>query len=144
MSETSKPKSYISFYWKIWFLIILSLLLIKFLVFIYLKPDYNFLIFSIYMIPVWLTVMILNFYEGHKLIKYLKKNHNEKWKELTYCPILGYGNANGFRTIPFLFSKNYLGDNVVLQLKNNYKNFLKLALTIFFTSPIVFFLIMLN
>ena len=144
MSETSKPKSYISFYWKIWFLIILSLLLIKFLVSIYLKPDYNFLLFSIYMIPVWITVMILNFYEGHKLIKYLKINHNEKWKELTYCPILGSGNANGFRTLPFLFSKDDLGDNVVLQLKNNYKNFLKLALTIFFTFPIVFYLIILN
>ena len=144
MSETSKIKSYILFYWKIWILIILILLLIKFLVMRYLNPDYNFLFFSIYIIPVWVMAMILNFYEGHKLMKYLKKNHKGKWENLTYCPGLGYGNGNGFRTLPFLFSKDDLEDNIVFQLKNNYKQFIKLALTIFFTSPIVFFLIMLN
>ena len=77
-------------------------------------------------------------------MKYLKMNHREKWDYITYMPLFGPGGVNAFRTLPFLFSKDDLSDNAVLELKNNYKSFIKLTLTIFFTFPVLFYIVMLR
>lgn len=53
----------------------------------------------------------------HKLFLYLQENHLEKWKELT--TILGYGPGylNSFRSLKFIYGKDYLDDPEVLRLK---------------------------
>jgi hypothetical protein len=86
--------------------------------------------------------MILNFYEGHRLMKYLKVNHRAKWAYITYVPLFGPGGVNAFRTLPFLFSKDDLSDNRVFELKHNYKRFIRLTLTVFFTLPVLFLIVM--
>ena len=53
----------------------------------------------------------------HKLMKYLLKNHTEKWKELTSIGDFGPGYTNSIRGFKFLFGKEYLGDAEVLRLK---------------------------
>lgn len=75
-------------------------------------------------------------------MNYIKKHHRTKWNYLTYVPLWGFGGRNGFRTIPFIYSKDDLGDPNVAELKKSYRSFLKLMLTVFFTTPILFFLFM--
>ena len=53
----------------------------------------------------------------HILMKYLLKNHTEKWKELTSIGDFGPGYANSIRGFKFLFGKDYLEDPEVLRLK---------------------------
>ncbi len=64
----------------------------------------------------------------HKLMRYLLKNHTEKWKELTSILGSGPGLANGIRGIKFLFGKEYLGDPEVLRLKVIVRNSFLLAI----------------
>ena len=144
MSPSTEIKSFIPFYWRVWLVLIFLLLSVRFLIFQEYHEDDFFLLFTIYAVPTWVAVMILNFYEGHRLMKYLKMNHREKWEYITYVPLFGSGGVNAFRTLPFLFSKDDLSDNAVFELKNNYKRFIRLTLTIFFTFPVLFFIVMLR
>ncbi len=64
----------------------------------------------------------------HKLFEYLRENHFEKWKELTTILGFGPGYANGFRGIPFLYSKDDLGDPEVRWLKVKVRNSFALVL----------------
>jgi hypothetical protein len=50
-------------------------------------------------------------------MRYLLRNHTEKWKELTSVGDFGPGYANSIRGSKFLFGKEYLGDPEVLRLK---------------------------
>ena len=144
MDTNSQIKSYVAIYWRVWSVLVALLLVIRFLIYDGYNEDRFFLLFTFYAIPTWLAIMILGFYEGHRLMEYLKMNHREKWEYLTYVPLFGPGGVNGFRSLPFLFSKDDLGDNIVLELKKNYRKFIKLALAVFFTLPFLFLLVMIN
>ena len=61
-------------------------------------------------------------YTQHKLYKYLRENHTEKWKYLTTFLGLGPGGANSWKGIKFLLSQDYLGDPELLRLKVVCKN----------------------
>lgn len=91
-----------------------------------------------YMFSVWLPIMLVNFYEGRRLMGYLKEHHPAKWAELTTFLWFGPGWVNGFRSVPWLFSSETLGDPAVAQLKCDYRKFIYFALTVFFTFPIFF------
>jgi hypothetical protein len=88
--------------------------------------------------------MILNFYEGHRLMSYLKQNHRAKWEHITYVPFFGSGGVNSFRSLPFIYSKADLGDQLVAELKKNYRRFIILMFAVFFTLPVLFFSVMLS
>lgn len=143
MNTNNKIKSFIPIYWRIWLVLVSLLLAVRIFMYHEYNEDRFFLLFTFYAVPTWLSVMILNFYEGHRLMKYLKINHRKKWEYITYVPLFGPGGVNSFRSLPFLFSKDDLGDNIVLELKNNYKSIIKLTLVIFFTLPLLFLSIML-
>ncbi len=131
-------------YWKVWLGLVLCLVIVRFTVLFHVKGDNAlFVVFSCYAIPTWLTVMVLNMVEGHRLMNYLKHNHRAKWEELTYVPFFGPGGMNGLRTLPFLYSSDDLNDPVVGELKLNYRRFLKLTLIVFFTLPVLFITVML-
>ena len=58
----------------------------------------------------------------HKLYKYLRENHTEKWKYLTTVFGFGPGYANSRRAMIFLFGKDDFGDPEVLRLKVAFRN----------------------
>lgn len=126
------PRLFIGLYWKVWIGVVACLLLARMTIFHGADTDY-FASFNAYMVPAWLAVMVLNALEGYRLMSYLRKYHNAKWQELTYIPGFGSGNVNGFRSLPFIYSKDDLNDECVKVLKANYRRFIALTLTIFFT-----------
>ena len=90
-----------------------------------------------YMLGVWLPIMVLNIYEGRRLMSYLRAFHHDKWAELTTIPGFGgSGHVNGFRSVPWLFSSDTLSDPVLAKIKSDYRHFLYWVLTVFVTMPI--------
>ena len=144
MNEKIRRKSFIRIYWYVWFVLVFLLLASRFSIFKSSPENVLFNLFSIYFVPTWIAVMILNRYEGNRLMSHLKQNHRAKWEHITYVPFFGYGYYNGFRSLPFLYSKDDLGDQMVTELKKNYRRFIILALTIFFTFPVLFLTLMLT
>ena len=143
MKDTERAKSNIRIYWSVWFLLVVLFLTARFTIFRSSSENILFILFTIYAVPTWLAVMILNFYEGNRLMNYLKQKHRSKWDDITYVPFLGSGNVNSFRSLPFIYSKDDLGDPVVGELKKNYRRCAALFFMIFFTLPILFLTIML-
>jgi hypothetical protein len=137
-------KSYIRLYWRIWLGLVLCLLAVRFSIFVRVEgEDIPFTLFNCYAVPTWLAVMVLNMVEGRRLMNYLKQNHHHKWEYLTSGPGFGPGGVNSFRSLPFLYSDDDLGDAIVKELKTNYRRFVKLTLTVFFTIPALFIITML-
>jgi len=64
----------------------------------------------------------------YKLLVYLRENHFEKWEKLTTILGFGPGLSNGFRGIPFLYSKDDLDDPDVRRLKVKIRNSIALVL----------------
>ena len=127
-------KSYIAQYLKIWILWLLFMLSVRFLLLLLIgkKSDEAWdNPFAIYLTGSWILAVVLHYTEARRLMNYLKENHNDKWKELTYVPGLGFGKINSFNSVPFLFSKENYSDPMVDELKNNYKK----ALLVLFSGP---------
>jgi hypothetical protein len=143
MSDGGKPKSFIRIYWCVWSVIVILLLAARFSIFNGSSEGELGKLFTIYAVPTWLVLAILNFYEGHRFLSYLKQHHRATWEYITYIPIFGSGNYNGFRTLPFVYSKDDLGDEVVAELKKNLRRFIILLLVVFFTMPVLFLVVVL-
>jgi hypothetical protein len=143
MKNSTEVKTYIRFYWKVWLVLVSLLLVVRFLVFNGTDENSVFLLFAVYAGSVWLAVIVLNIYEAERLLRYIKKNHAEKWKEIVLFPNLGVRGLNPIRYLPFLFSKDNLNDDMVLKLKNNYKSFMKLAVAILLSFLALFLVVML-
>ena len=93
-------------YWQIWVASVLALIALKAVLYEKTGENVLFLLFVIYIVPMWLWVMYLNYRTGRDLTDYLKKHHNEKWKEITAAPFVGAGGFNSFRSLPFIFSND--------------------------------------
>ena len=124
-------------YWRVWLAVVALVLLLRFTVFLGASSDRLFVFASVYMISTWLSVMVLNVVEGRRLSSYLRKHHPQKWQWLTYVPGLGSGMHNGFRSLPWLYSADDLGDPVVAALKKEQKRFINWMLTVFFSYIVV-------
>jgi hypothetical protein len=90
----------------------------------------------IYMLGTWLPIMGLNFIEGRRLMQHLELHHRGKWEELTTFLGIGPGAVNGFRTMPWLYSKDDLGDRTVSILKEEQRQFIRFVLAVFFSYPV--------
>ena len=125
--KAEKVKLNVGLYWRIWIIIVVLLLLARFTVFRHSPENARFILFTVYAVPTWLSVMILNFYEGNRLNSHLRKHHS------------------GVRvsSLSLLFSKDDWGDTVLGKLRGNYRRFIALVLTIFFTIPVLFLVTML-
>jgi hypothetical protein len=141
MEHADKFNSNIKTYWFVWLIIVFLLLTLRFSVFRNPSDSVIFSLFTFYAIPTWIAVIIINGYSGHCLMSYLKRNHRAKWDEITYVPLFGSGGRNSFRSLAFIYSEDDLDDRMVHILKKNYRSFVKLALTIFFSFPILFLII---
>ena len=129
-----KVKSRVKYYWYTWICWVLLFFLIRIALGELSEKQASYIIFS-YILPAWLAVMAINFYEGDRLIEYLRKNHHDKWEEVTTVPLLGSGCCNNFRTFEFIFSKDDLDDPNIVVLKSMSKKLLALTLTVFFSFP---------
>jgi len=141
MNEDGHPKSYIKLYWLVWLFLVSALLVTRFAIIKTYNEDALFNLFLVYIGPTWLALMGLNFFEGRRLMSYLRRHHYEKWEYLTYVPGFGSGGVNSFRSLPFLLSGDGLNDPHVKRLKSNYRRFAVLILTVFLSSPILFIVI---
>jgi len=128
-------KSYSKIYWILWFILIMLFFLGKIFK-IYLLKDIPF--FGYFFVITFSFIMIIGLVSNGKLLNYLKKNHYEKWEELTTIQYLGSGLSNGFRLRKFLKSKETLNDPIVEKLKNECKSVLLLTITHIF----LFFLLL--
>lgn len=144
MNDYAVLKSRITLYRRIWLGIVCLMLLVRFTVMRRVTNERAIFVLIIgYMLTTWLPIMALNVTEGRRLMEYLKDNHYEKWEEMTYVPGLGSGLTNSLRSLPFIRSKDDLGDPEVMRLKQNYRSIRKLALTVFYTYPLVFIMVIL-
>ena len=128
-------RSRLTVYWFVWVSVLLVTLAIRVVAFD--ERDDRFPLAISYMLGTWLPVMALNVYEGHRLMSYLREHHEAKWEELTYIPGFGPGGRNGFRSLPWLYSADTLGDPQVALRKREHRSFIAFVLTIFCTYPIV-------
>lgn len=129
--------SRIRIYWCAWLAVVALALLLRFTVFLGASSDSLFALASVYGVSTWLSVMALNMIEGRRLMSYLRVHHPQKWGQLTYVPGLGSGMSNGFRTLPWLYSADDLGDPVVARMKREHRSFIKWMLTVFFSYIVV-------
>jgi hypothetical protein len=134
-------QSKIKIYWRVWLAATILLFVLRFTIFLHATENTIFILFTIYAIPTWIAIMILNFYEGHILLGYLEKNHREKWEHLT--TFWGSRGYNGFRYLPFIFSKEDLGDQILSDHKKYYRKLIDLSITVFLSYPVIFLAIML-
>ena len=131
-----------NFYWKLWGIAVLVLVLTKVVAGKELDENSLFILFSSYMVPVWLWVMYLNYRKGHDLMSYLKEHHRKKWEEITYIPFFGPGGFNSFKSLPFIYSSDNLSDDNVKELKNRYRKLINFALVVFVSTVPLFLLVM--
>lgn len=141
MTSNAMPKSHIKLYWKIWLTLIASLLILRFSLPYYIEADFSFTLFNCYAIPTWIAVMILNTVEGYRLRNYLEENHHQTWEHITQVPGFGSGGYNSIRYRSFINSDDDLSDPVVKELKLNDKRLTTLSMTVFFTMPLLLFVI---
>lgn len=131
-------KSYVSLFWKIWLSLVALLLLIRFTVFFGTQgEDVPFNLFNAYSIPVWGFIILLNVVLGKRLKKYLKNAYYNKWLEF-----YSFQGKNRFLLLRFIYSKETIGDTALDILRKEYRSFIKLALSIFFTLPLLFIIVM--
>ena len=131
-----------NFYWKLWLVTVLLLVLTKVVAGKRLDENSLFILFSSYIIPVWLWVMYLNYRKGHDLMSYLKENHRKKWEEITYIPFFGSGGINSFKSLPFVYSNDDLSDDNIKELKKSYRKLINFALVVFVSAIPLFLLVM--
>jgi hypothetical protein len=84
----------------------------------------------------WAPIMILHLDKGQRLMSYLRDHHHEKWVALTTFAGFGPGWKNGFRSVPWLLSKDTLNDPIVASLKSDHRRFLFWVFAVFLTFPI--------
>jgi hypothetical protein len=114
------------------------LLLIRFSIFFGTQSeDVPFNLFTSYAISVWGSMILLNMVFGSRLKNYLKNIHYNKWLECYSFP-----GRNSFQLLRFIYSKDNLGDATLDILRKEYRSFIKLALSIFFTLPLLFITVM--
>ena len=124
-------------YWYVWLSIVACAVILRFTVFFGVASDQRFGLAIIYMLVTWLPIMVLNLIEGRRLMHYLETRHYRKWEELTYVPGFGSGGHNGFRSLPWLYSADDLGDPIVASLKAEQRRFIRFVLTVFFSYLVV-------
>ena len=110
-------KSYARVCWRLWFILFIGFFLGKIFKIHILKGIPFFLYW--FVITFSFVIVIALIAQG-KLLNYLKKNHYEKWEEITTIPNLGSGLYNGPRLSKFLKSEYILNDPTLVKLKSEF------------------------
>lgn len=129
--------SRIRLYWCAWMALVAVAFALRFTLFAGAGEQQLFGLATGYAIGTWLPTMALNFIEGRRLSSYMKMRHPQQWEHLNYIPILGCVGHNGFRVVPWLYSKEDFGDPVVAAMKAEHRRFIRWVLTVFFSYIII-------
>jgi hypothetical protein len=124
------------YYWFAWLAVLCAFVVARFVVLPEIAEKSHLNLGDWYMLGVWFPIMLLNLYEGRRLMSYLRQHHPAKWAELTTFGGFGPGYVNGFRSVPWLFSAETLNDPTLGRLKADYRHFIYWVLTVFFSFPI--------
>lgn len=90
----------------------------------------------VYYIFYMFIIMVINIYEGKRIIKYLQVFNNEKWKEFVHKNDSGIVTYKGLRLLHFIYSKEDSDDEKLLFLKRNYRKFLRFCIVVLVCFPI--------
>lgn len=132
------PRYRLRILWIGWAVIVFTLLVTRFTLYwgTY-DEDALFSLFTRYMFLTWGGIMLLGLVPHENIGPYLKENHHETWEYLTYSPLFtpmfGRMGMNGFRSVPWLFSKDDLDDPVIRECKVVAKRMIAFILTVFLT-----------
>jgi hypothetical protein len=137
-------KTHLKIYWRVWILSVALILLIRFTLLVNSEEGSRFNLFTVYALLTWIAVIGVSIYEARRFFSYLENHHKSKWEEITYVPIFGSGGHNAFRSLPFIYSKDDLGDTNVQMLKDNNKGVIKLLLTVFISFIFIFWAVMID
>jgi hypothetical protein len=124
------------YYWFAWLAVLGGFGVARFAVIPRLTDEPHFHLGLWYLPVMWFPIMLLNLYEGRRLMSYLRQRHPAKWAELTTFWGFGPGCVNGFRSVPWLFSADNLNDPALERLKADYRHFIYWVMTVFFSFPI--------
>ena len=128
-------KSHIKIYLLIWILILSLIIIFK----SFFHESMNLVLY--YAVITWVPAMIINGFEGRRLMNYVKENYSDKHMEMKSLNGID-GVHNGFASLGFLFSTDDDSDEVLGKLKSNYKKVILLLITLFFSYPIMLLIIM--
>ncbi|HEX8464566.1 MAG TPA: hypothetical protein VF627_08100 [Abditibacterium sp.] len=140
MNNTKQIPIWVQRLWKIWYGLIAILFIVRFVFLNIADEDTRFFVFAAYLLIAWLPIMFINMYQGVRLHFYLRKHHYQAQRQV----LSGFGPIAAIRQISFLRSAEDFGDAEVGRIKQEYKAFLKLAITVFWTMPILFIAFMLG
>lgn len=138
--KSKKFKFYDNVYWIVWIALVGILLIIRFMFYDSVK-NHLFGLFITYILVTFGVFMIIGIFENYRYFNYLEKYYNEKWKYFGEPRWWYWYNKN---YINFMYSNDDLGDAVIRyykKLDKNPFNINTLVLTVFFTSPIIFILV---
>lgn len=126
-----------------WLLIVISFITLRFTSYSAQLNEHDlFNLFILYMIPTWLLFLFLGVIDRYKAHTYLEVFHHDRWKEITYSPLLkSYGVVNNVAALKFYLASDDLSDPIVKILKQDGKLLALLLFVIFITSPLMFFII---
>src|SRR5690349_10765347 len=108
--------SRVKIYWLIWLIIITTCIVLRLVRPAALNP-YRPILAIFFFLGGGISLAVMGKVEGMILMKYLRANHYDKWAELTYLPGWGPGCNNGFRSLPWLYSTDDSGDEILASLK---------------------------
>lgn len=130
-----KIKSYTCLYWVAWLLITFLILYLKY---IYFRGQGNsFKLMAMYVLILWIPIMFLHLYEGHRLLKYIEiayPQESEKTKN-------SFGRVTRKSLLSFI-NDNSLNDPRLKQLYGNYNRFIMFMYFVFFSIAFMAFIIL--
>ena len=136
-STTTLPTLRLRVYWCVWLGVVAIVLLVRFTIFLGASSGRLFALGTAYALGTWVPVVVLSFLEGQRLAAYLRIHYPAKWEWLAYVPGFGSGMHDGFRSLPWLFSSEDLGDPVVTAMKHRQRRFLYWVFTVFFSYFVI-------
>ena len=128
--------------WRIWISIVFIILFLRITILSDSNEDLRYTIFNIYALPTWLTLMIVGFIRGRQSRSYLRNNHPEIYNK--FCS-RAYGTdviVDPIALLKFGYSKRKYDDVELNSMRNEMRSFSNLVLTVFFTLPVLFLIMM--
>jgi hypothetical protein len=124
-------RDYTRLYWLLWSMILIGAMIARFA----LLPQYPYWI-AIYGGLAGALFLGASYWEGRRLMNYLRPRHQQHWQTFTHVEGFGPG-MDGLAAFRFVMSKDDLGDPAVRVMKQCHVRLLILILAIWLSGPIV-------
>ena len=139
MNLKQLPRS--SIYWRVWFGVVVTVLVLRCTVFFGPWGDHLGL-FTAYALATWLPLMILFPVERCRLLAYLEQHDPQKWAQLTGAQSDGSYRFPSYRSLSWLSTSMPTGDPVLEEIKHDRQWLTILALCVFLSYLPMFTLLL--